>query len=327
MKAFSVNFKLLTAAIVAAAPALYGQDYPKAEITNGSVRAGFYLPDAREGYYRATRFDWSGVIYSLTYKGHNYFSPWQTKHDPLVHNSISGPVESFNANLGYQDAKPGGLFVRIGVGLLQKPEDPNFRPEMATTFKVVDAGKWTIKKGKDWIEFTQEVPDKTGYAYLYTKHVRLERGKPEMIISHTLKNTGAKVIETTAFDHNFFVMDRQPSGPGFLVRFPFDPRVKFDVEGVLAVRGRELYFLKELQGEETAMATMEGFGSMAKDYEIVIENQKTGAGVKITGDKPLASLRVFFRRPNVCPEPFIRLRIEPGQAEKWEIRYQMYALK
>jgi hypothetical protein len=148
-----------------------------------------------------------------------------------------------------------------------------------------------------------------------------------MIISHTLKNTGQKVIETTAFDHNFFVMDRQPSGPGFVVRFPFEPRVKFDVEGVLALRDRELYFLKELHGEETAMATLEGFGSTAKDYEIAVENQKTGAGMKITGDTPLVSLRVFFRRPNVCPEPFIRLLIEPGQERKWEMRYQMYALK
>ncbi len=327
MKRLLLCLTLLQTATFTRPVVLQGQEYPEAEITNGPVRARFYLPDARNGYYRATRFDWSGVISSLTYKGHNYFSPWQPKHDPLVHNSISGPVDTFSTSLGYQEAKPGGLFVRIGVGLLQKPEDPGFRPEMATTFKVMDPGKWTVKKGKDRIEFTQEVPDETGYAYLYTKQIRLEPGKPEMVISHTLRNTGSKIIETTAFNHNFFVIDRQPSGPGFVVKFPFDPRAKFDVEGVLALRGRELHLLKELQGEQTAMATLEGYGATAKDYDIVIENQATGAGVKITGDIALAALRVFFRRPNVCPEPFIRLRIEPGQTERWEMRYLLYTLK
>jgi hypothetical protein len=323
----SSGLAFLLLAVLAPAAVLDGQQYPQAEITNGLVRAGFYLPDAEKGYYRATRFDWSGVIYSLTYKGHNYFSPWQPKHDPLVHNSVSGPVDLFNASLGYQEAKPDGFFVRIGVGLLQKPEDPNFVPGMATTFKIVDPGKWTVRQGRDWIEFTQGIPDKVGYAYRYTKRIRLGRGKPEMVISHALKNTGSKVIETTVFSHNFFVIDNQPSGPGFVVRFPFDPQAKVPASGVLAVRGREIYFLKELQGEESAMLRLGGFGSTSADHQIIIENQTTGAGVKITGDKPLASLDLFFRRPNVCPEPYISLRIEPGQTQSWETHYLLYTLK
>jgi hypothetical protein len=306
---------------------LQGQDYPKAEITNGLVRAGIYLPDAEKGYYRATRFDWSGVIYRLEYKGHNYFSPWQAKHDPLVHNSISGPVDTFEANIGYQEAAPGGLFVRIGVGLLQKPEDPKFRPGMMSLFKVVDPGKWKIRKGKSWIELTQEIPDRTGYAYRYVKQIRLERGKPEMTISHTLKNTGSKVIETTGYNHNFFVIDGQPSGPGFVVKLAFDSRAKLSPDTPLAQRGREFYFTRELQGQQATMAVLEGFGPTAADHEIVIENQTTGAAVRIKGDRPLHALQLFFRRPNVCPETFFRLRIEPGKTEKWQARYTLYTLK
>jgi hypothetical protein len=325
MKRLSCWITSLLAAVVSSPLVSYGQQYPQAEISNGLVRVGLYLPDAETGYYRGTRFDWSGVIYSLTYQGHSYFSPWQEKHDPLVHNSISGPVDTFDELLGYQEAKPGGLFARIGVGLLQKPEDPSFRPAMTTTFKVVDSGGWAVKKGADWIEFTQTIPDKTGYAYVYTKRIRLERDKPEMVLSHTLRNTGTKLIETTGFNHNFFVIDHQPSGPGFLLRFPFEPRGKLSPDKVLELRGRELRFLKELQGQETAMAILEGYGATVKDYDIAIENQTTGACVRITGDRPLDSLRVFFRRPNVCPEPFFRLRVEPGQEEKWAIRYLFYS--
>ena len=41
---------------------LFAADVPQAQISNGTVRATVYLPDAEKGYYRGTRFDWAGVI-------------------------------------------------------------------------------------------------------------------------------------------------------------------------------------------------------------------------------------------------------------------------
>jgi hypothetical protein len=46
-----------------------GADFPEARISSGTLDAKLYLPDAEKGYYRGTRFDWSGVIYSLRYRG------------------------------------------------------------------------------------------------------------------------------------------------------------------------------------------------------------------------------------------------------------------
>ena len=40
-------------------------DFLRAEISNGLITAKIYLPDANNGYYRSTRFDWLGAIYSL----------------------------------------------------------------------------------------------------------------------------------------------------------------------------------------------------------------------------------------------------------------------
>ena len=90
----------VVAATVAAA------DFPQAEISNGHLKAKLYLPDAQRGYYQATRFDWSGVIASLEYKGHNYFGVWFDKYDPKINDAITGPVEEFLTNgmgLGYDD--------------------------------------------------------------------------------------------------------------------------------------------------------------------------------------------------------------------------------
>src|SRR3954471_18029394 len=59
-------------------------DPPKAEISNGQIRAVIYLPDAQAGFYRSTRFDWSGAVASLKYRGHEYYGPWFYKVDPSV---------------------------------------------------------------------------------------------------------------------------------------------------------------------------------------------------------------------------------------------------
>jgi len=55
---------------------LAGAQAPQAEISSGRLRATLYLPDAQSGYYRGTRFDWSGVIAALEWNGHSYFGQW-----------------------------------------------------------------------------------------------------------------------------------------------------------------------------------------------------------------------------------------------------------
>src|SRR5690348_12452233 len=105
-------------------------DPPQARISNGSIEAKLYLPDAERGYYRGTRLDWSGVIPSLRYNGHEYFGQRFNRYDPKTHDASAGPVEEFlahDAGLGYQDAKPGGGFVRIGVGVVRKPDEPAYQ--------------------------------------------------------------------------------------------------------------------------------------------------------------------------------------------------------
>src|SRR5271168_3714977 len=118
--------------------------FPQAEISNSQIHAKLYLPDPQSGYYRATRFDWSGVIASLECNGHNYFGQWFEKYDPKLHDAISGPVEEFltdGKGLGYDEAKPGENFVKIGVGAIRKPAEDSFH--QFNTYEIADNGKWT----------------------------------------------------------------------------------------------------------------------------------------------------------------------------------------
>jgi hypothetical protein len=310
--------------------AAWAAGFPEASISNGAIKAKLYLPDPNTGYYRATRFDWSGQMPDLEYKGHTYFGEWNpAPYDPKLHDAIMGPVEEFLTNgvgLGYADAKPGGTFVKIGVGVIRKPDEPRF--QQFKTYEIADPGKWSVKKRGDSVEFTQIVSDpSSGYAYRYTKVVSLSKGKPEMVLSHRLKNTGKKAIESDVYEHNFYMLDKQPTGPDVIVKFPFEVHATQDLHGFAQTQGKEFTYLKELTGRQSVQSNLTGFGSDPKDYDIAEENRKTGAGVRQTSDRPLVRINYWSIRSTACPEPYIHMNIEPGKEFTWKIAYEFYTTK
>lgn len=296
------------------------QSAPTATIANGQVRATVHLPDAAAGYYRGTRFDWSGVVSSLTWSGHEYFGPWFERHDPTRHDAITGPVEEFltgDTALGYAEAAHGGTFIRIGVGVLRKPDEPAFR--RFATYDIVHPGTWSITKGADWITFVHTLDDGAGYAYGYRKTLRLVGAS--LVLEHELTNTGRKPIATSVYNHNFFTLDGQPTGPDVRVRFPFAPRADRALKGLAEIRGRDLVFLRALQQTENVFAELDGFGTSASDYGFEMENRATGAGVTVTGDRPLTRLIFWAAQRTACPEPYIDASVEPGRTTSWAITY------
>jgi hypothetical protein len=301
-------------------------NFPQAEISNGSIHAKLYLPNSEHGYYRGVRFDWSGVIPSLEYQGHNYFGQWFPHYAPTLHDAIMGPVEEFRSEdggLGYAEAKAGGTFVKIGVGVLRKPNDSAYN--FAYPYEIVKLGKWTVQQRRDRVEFTQKLTDASGYGYTYKKTVRLAKGKPELILEHSLKNTGRRTIETSVYDHDFFVIDGQPTGPDFVVKFPFTPKATQDLK-FAEIRGKELAYLQVLSKGETAASYLEGYGQNASDNDIRVENRKTGAGVREIGDHPLSKLYLWSIRTTVCPEAYIDMKIGPGHESTWRVSYQFYTI-
>ncbi len=302
-------------------------EFPEADISNGLIKARIHLPDQEKGYYRATRFDWSGQMPSLEYKGHTFFGMWNpAPYDPKLHDAIQGPVEEFLTNgmgLGYADAKAGGTFLKIGVGVIRKPDEPKF--QQFKTYEIVDNGKWTIKKHADSVEFTQKVKDpSSGYAYEYTKIVKLVKGKPELVLEHRLKNIGTKPIESDVYEHNFYMLDNQPTGPDVVVKFPFDVHATRGFGDVAETQGKELVYLKELVKGQSAQSELTGFGTDAKDYDISVENKKTGVGVRQTSDRPIARINYWSIRTTACPEAYIHMNIEPGKEFTWKINYEFY---
>jgi len=178
----------------------HAQDAPQVEISNGVVSAKMYLPDVDNGYYRATRFDWSGIMPYLEHDGHTYFGKWFKEYDAKAHESVMGPAEVFSP-IGYKEAKVGEQFLKIGIGTLVKPEESKYRS--FKLYEISNYGKWEVSKKSNEVVF-RHLLNTQNYGYTYEKQISLPNGKSEMVISHKFTNTGKKTIKTQVFNHNFF---------------------------------------------------------------------------------------------------------------------------
>ena len=302
--------------------------YPKVAISNGAVHAVVYLPNAQSGYYRGTRFDWSGVIGCLESNGHSYFGVWFPRYDPYLNDAISGPVEEFRSSdgessIGYDAAKPGDPFVKIGVGVLRKLDDKPYK--FATTYPVIDGGKWTVKPNSTGVTFEQTLKSPIGIAYDYKKTLKLDAHEPVLILEHSLKNTGTAIIDTQVYDHDFYMLDNAPTGPDMVVRFPFAPVAQQTLENGARIQGRELGFARTFETGESVFSSLTGFSDSASDYHFIVENQKTGVGVEQTGSLPLSRINFWSIRTTICPEGYLHLKIAPGETAHWTIRYRFYS--
>src|SRR5689334_21521044 len=148
-----------------------------------------------------------------------------------------------------------------------------------------------------------------------------------MVIDQSLRNTGKRAIQSSVYNHNFIVLEHQAPGPDFRFRVPFQIQANRAPNKELAEsRGNEIVFAKPPSGEDQVAVPIQGFSDSAKDAEIVIENRKVGAGVKITGDRPLVRDLLWSIRTVLAIEPYIAIDIQPGAEFTWKNTFEYYML-
>jgi hypothetical protein len=262
------------------------------------------------------------------YKGHSYFGVWFAHYDPSINDSITGPVEEFRSgeglsSVGYADAKPGDLFLKPGIGLLKKIDDKPYR--FSTNYPLVDGGKRSAHLGPSSVTFRQDIKSQIGYGYVYKKTLKLDKNQPVLEVIHELKNTGTKTIDTQIYDHDFFMLDAQPTGPGMAVHFPFVPVPAKPLTNGGRVDGKDILFDQELQPRQAVSSYLTGYSGNVSDYDFTVENRNTGVGVEQTSDSPIAQLNFWNIRNAICPEAYIHETVAPGQTAHWTIRYRFFA--
>ena len=311
------------------------------QIGNSVMQLRFEMPSG-PGSYRGTRFDWSGMIRSLRVRGHEVYGPWFDRIDPDIHNneqrtrpdgagevvtgiasSGQGPSEEFLTDdkaLGFDAAAPGGLFLKIGVGVLRRPDAEPY--DRYRAYEIVDGGRWTTKIAKGSVTFRQILANRaTGYGYIYTKTMRIADDRPVLVISHTLRNTGAKPLATSVYDHNFFATGR-PTDPAFKFVAPWPIAAESITRpDLVRVTGNSLEFLRAFAPTDMIAVWLKGFDGTPRDYAFRVEDTHTGIGYSVQGDRPLDRIMIWSIWTNVSVESFIRLQADPGKEERWSYTY------
>lgn len=302
-------------------------DAPAITIANGVIAAKIYLIDAQKGFYRGQRFDQAGVVGQLTLGKQSFYGPWFDRvadretgipysPDSLVvgpASAISGPVEEFMP-AGYDEAKPGETFLKIGVGRLRKPDHQDY--DHARVYDLVDPGTRGTAQTPSSISFTQNVAD----GFHYVKTLRLVPGQPQMRIEHELTNTGRAVLTTNVYDHNF--LNLGPGNGDVVVTLPYVITPDIAPNPDLArVEGNRIIYAKPLTGDERVAFLISGFGPSAKDYDILTENKHTGASVRVTGDQRLVRMYIWSIRTVMAVEPFVGIQLKPGETKRWVYTY------
>lgn len=298
----------------------------RVDLSNRVLELTAVAPGA-PGTYRGTRFAWGGIVDSVQFQGHRIFGPWRPGNFPLdAHDNVTGTAGEFGMGiagmpspLGYEEAAAGGCFVKIGVGVLRRPDAAPY--SVAGRYELVEAPPWQVERGADWIEARQTLAHGR-YGYEYVSRVALLPGEASFVTRHTLSNTGETEIHQTHYSHNFIVFDRHPVGPDYEALFPFEPTSSFAPDSLAYLEGRALKFRASIPDGKAVFSPLTGFGGAFTDNQVAVCCRPAGLELRISGDRPVTRFHFFAAPEAICPEPFVELRLAPGQTETWEHCYE-----
>lgn len=297
------------------------EKYPHVILSNKKVKMKVYLPDPERGFYRATRYDWTTAIGSLQYQGHEYFEYNKENHNPTATHRMAGPASTFKKpGLGYDEAKVGDEFIRIGVGFIKKIEEPAY--DYHTHYKLSRPGDWEVDHGKEWISFKHIINSNFGYSYVYEKTIRLK--EDGFTMASKLQNTGEKNIESDQYNHNFFEIDGERCNPAIQIRYPYSISTESDMMGKAVLKGNAIHFTRDL-GPGQIFMSLKGYGKKPKDNQFTIENTQSGAGVTVSVDQPLIKLEFYSNGKMICPENTMQISVKPGEEKAWTADYSLFA--
>ncbi|HVW75190.1 MAG TPA: hypothetical protein VHC39_16250 [Rhizomicrobium sp.] len=309
---------------------------PHRDISNVLMTARLGTTDGTHGFYRGTRFDQAGQVFSLMLNGRQFYGPWFDAIAPDVmdytydaagqvvagpDSAAIGPVEEF-APVDFTPTA-GSHFVKIGVGILYQPDTAPY--DHYRHYRLLDGGQRATRITPRSSTYIQTLDD-AGIAYVYSKTLELVAGKNELVISHVLKNTGKTAIHTTVYDHNFLRL--VPGNDGIRIAFPFAVSAANPPDpSLIRIAGGTLTYVRPQRPKERISFPITGYGATAADYDFRITDMATGAGVHVTGDQPLIRVNVFSIDKVEAIEPMIAIDVAPGQEKRWTYRYSYTAPK
>lgn len=273
--------------------------------------------------YKHSRFDWTGKIVQLTYKGVSFctteFADARKKHE-----SGRGFFNEFGMDtaLGFSEAEMGGWFHKIGVGLLKKDTDSY---DFLKPYEVQPAS-FDIKEEDQALTLVCEAALHLGYAYTLEKRIALK--EDGFAIHYQLVNTGNKTISSEEYTHNFIAIQNTSMGSDYQLTLPFimDPTAfdqNLNKEGACCFEANKVrwtdtpenpIFFSNLSGKKSSQSRWE------------LRNKKAGLSISESTNFMTDKVNLWGWSHVASPELFFKFSCLPGQSVAWQRRYKVGVL-
>jgi hypothetical protein len=290
------------------------------QLKNDRVELLIQLPHE---HYELARFDWTGKIVSVKYRG-QYVTGTELADSTADTPCGRGFYNEFGLNepIGYAEIAEGDWFHKIGIGLLQKTAGPyDFSKPYA-----IRPADFEIEATTDHLLVSCRATAHRGYTYLLTKTVVLQNDG--FVIRYQLENTGEQTIRTKEYVHNFLTIAGDPVGNYYRLKFPFDLQPKqfredINPEALVHFGAQDVYF----RGQPTQPFFFSNLsGGSAVDAHWELENHHAKIGISETGDFKTQSVNLWGWGHVLSPELFIDIHVVPGQTQIWSRSYRVYDL-
>jgi hypothetical protein len=274
--------------------------------------------------YNLSRFDWTGKITAVKYKGIDV-STVERIDDVDDNNYGKGFYNEFGIEtpIGFEEIKEGEWFPKIGVGALKKEgEEYSF----SKTYEIAPADfKLVTDKNKLIIECKSQYVN--GYSYVLKKEIELMGNS--FVIKYHLSNKGDKIISTNEYCHNFLAINKELIGSQYILKFPFDiiPELfgaTVNPEGMVVIGQNEITF-KNTPNEQFFFSNLSGGESDTASWELI--NTKSKIGISETGSFTTNKVNLWGWKHVISPELFYEVKLKPGEKTEWSRTYHLFDIE
>jgi len=286
------------------------------ELARGHIKVLIEEPD--EGY-RGTRFDWTGKVVQLWWKGIPFCTA-ELPHDGSDQIGC-GFFNEFGMTdtIGYQACRVGGYFSKIGVGWLQK--ETNAPYDFFHTYRLKPF-EFSEVREEDSVTYHCLNKEFDSAFFLEKKITLTEDG---FVIDYLLENIGNQTIETSEYVHNFLAPGGNPISSS--TKLTFGAKIK------------EASFIKGLNPDNTlsyAKNTIRWKKQPKADFffeKIAVPqgnqvnwtliNEKLSLGICESVDFKPSKINLWGRGHVVSPEIFKQIKLLPGDTERWKREFKV----
>lgn len=295
-------------------------DCPQTVLTNGALTIRVMHPDARKGFYRGGRFEWSGIISEAFSPAHRFIG-----HSPASGEAplSLGTTSEFKPPIELPPGKDGEPARQIRIGIGSYVADPQPGADGKPVYRLENPASWTMRVDGKTITYSQDYRHPSGYAYEFRKVLALDPEKPVVTISYFLKNIGTQTLKAAHYCHNWFCLDDAGVGPAYELQLPYpiEPLINANNgRNGARIDGGRLFFEPAPSYEGPYWLDLRAMDEV-RNNSFTLRNVETGSAVRHHGDWAPSYVHVYATKKAFCPEAHLALSLPPGESQTWTSRY------